>query len=48
MIEYYIQEIKPENTVFIAFDGVAPVAKLDQQRNRRYKSALEKKLFIGF
>ena len=46
-IEYYINEISPKNHVYIAFDGVAPVAKLDQQRNRRYKSALEKKLFIS-
>jgi len=37
-IDYYISIIKPVNTVFIAFDGVAPVAKLEQQRNRRYKS----------
>ena len=44
-LEYYINELKPNKRVFIAFDGVAPVAKLDQQRNRRYKSALEKKLF---
>lgn len=37
-LETYIQKIKPTNTVFIAFDGVAPVAKLNQQRERRYKS----------
>ena len=35
---YYINLIKPTNKVLIAFDGVAPVAKLEQQRNRRYKS----------
>ena len=35
---YYINLIKPSNKVLIAFDGVAPVAKLEQQRNRRYKS----------
>jgi len=37
-IEEYILNIKPTTTVYIAFDGVAPVAKLDQQRTRRYKS----------
>jgi 5'-3' exonuclease len=30
--------LKPTNSVFIAFDGVAPVAKLEQQRSRRFKS----------
>lgn len=39
-IDEYIRHIKPKQKVFIAFDGVAPVAKLEQQRNRRYKSNL--------
>jgi 5'-3' exonuclease len=38
-IKYYIQFIQPSETVYIAFDGVAPFAKMDQQRTRRYKSA---------
>ena len=44
-LDAYINEIKPNNQVFIAFDGVAPVAKLEQQRTRRYKSMIEKKIF---
>ena len=37
-IDEYIHQLNPNNTIYIAFDGVAPVAKLDQQRSRRYKS----------
>jgi 5'-3' exonuclease len=37
-IREYIELLKPTNNVFIAFDGVAPVAKLEQQRSRRFKS----------
>jgi 5'-3' exonuclease len=37
-IDEYIKLIQPTDRVMIAFDGVAPVAKLDQQRIRRYKS----------
>jgi 5'-3' exonuclease len=43
-LENYINEIKPNKKVLIAFDGVAPVAKLEQQRTRRHKSMLEKKV----
>ena len=37
-IDEYIFTLKPNKNVFISFDGVAPVAKLEQQRSRRYKS----------
>jgi 5'-3' exonuclease len=37
-ISNYIQLLKPSNNIMIAFDGVAPVAKLEQQRSRRFKS----------
>jgi 5'-3' exonuclease len=39
-IEKYIYQIRPIETLFIAFDGVAPFAKMDQQRNRRYKGRI--------
>ena len=40
----YIKLMNPTKSCFIAFDGVAPLAKLKQQRNRRYKSSLEKNI----
>jgi 5'-3' exonuclease len=43
-IHKYILEINPLNTIFIAFDGVAPLAKMNQQRTRRYKSDFMSKM----
>ena len=41
-IAFYIKTIAPKNKVLIAFDGVAPAAKLAQQKTRRYKGQIEK------
>lgn len=43
-INSYIKLVRPTETVIVAFDGVAPVAKLENQRNRRYKSEFTKSL----
>ena len=43
-IDEYIALIQPNSNIFIAFDGVAPVAKLEQQRQRRYKSVYQNEI----
>jgi len=38
-IDTYLVEIRPTEEVYICFDGVAPVAKLEQQRDRRFNAS---------
>jgi 5'-3' exonuclease len=46
-IQTYIDNVQPSNVVYIAFDGVAPMAKMCQQRVRRYKSAFTEQVFFA-
>ena len=43
-LDYYIELLLPMERVLIAFDGVAPVAKLEQQRKRRYMTWYNEKI----
>ncbi len=43
-LNHYINTVQPTHGVFIAFDGVPPLAKMVQQRERRYKGHLTTKL----
>jgi len=36
---YYIGVVSPTQLIYIAFDGIAPFAKIEQQKKRRYKTA---------
>ena len=43
-IDVYIKEVNPKKLVYISFDGIAPVAKLKQQKERRFKSKIIEEL----
>lgn len=42
-IDFLIVLTNPSQLIYIAVDGVAPIAKIDQQRKRRYKSFYDNK-----
>tara|TARA_B110000208_G_scaffold121427_1_gene148264 strand:- start:271 stop:1965 length:1695 start_codon:yes stop_codon:yes gene_type:complete len=44
-LEYIIRYVDPSKLVYISIDGVAPYAKVKQQRLRRFKSAKDAILF---
>tara|TARA_Y100000816_G_scaffold291702_1_gene283958 strand:+ start:1243 stop:2832 length:1590 start_codon:yes stop_codon:yes gene_type:complete len=43
-IASYFKRLRPSERAYIAFDGMAPVAKLEQQRNRRYKGWIQSRI----
>lgn len=46
-INLIISIVKPQKLIYVAIDGVAPMAKINQQRMRRFKASKEKTVIKG-
>ena len=46
-LQYLIEFTGPKKEIYIAIDGVAPCAKIKQQRQRRFKSVKTRNVFNG-
>jgi 5'-3' exonuclease len=44
-IDWIIKYVNPLNLIYIGVDGVAPLAKINQQRKRRYKSVIDNEYY---
>lgn len=44
-LDKLIEYVKPTKGIYLAIDGVAPLAKIKQQRIRRFKSVADKNMF---
>ena len=44
-LDKLIRHVNPKKGVYVSIDGVAPVAKMKQQRSRRFKSVHDRKLW---
>ena len=43
MVINIMNQVRPQDALIIAVDGMAPMGKIQQQRQRRYKSSLERR-----